>query len=753
MARKRRKIFPKEQLLQLFENKNYQKVVSKIKQFTIEDMSEDELLKIHLNSLVNLSSQHFEIGDIQRALRDIELALVIQISSNIQFLKLKYLCYLEKFKEAYEYSKSLLDTKDMKIKKDIVFYYFISNIYYDHSIDKDYLKFLTQAKQNYILGLLAFFQDDMELCLKYLDKCNPRLKVEKENLKALKSIILNKDYLEYEGSKPLYKFLLLGDDENLQNTKNTRENKQIVLKQFKQQKSNNTLQNLIELKHPIDNSLLKQQNNIKLVFNNIALLLEIDNNYEEALNLFLYNKDKLVDMPESIYLLLKIYEMDKENISSGQKTIWFIKKYLLLHKDKLSPFALKYIFYAIFTDFTHLSDKDINNQYIQIAKEYQQLPIQSVIQEFSNPHTKNIEKFQEHIVNFFNTFDKINEKAILQIIGGIEQFKYYLDAFTESLDNNAKEAMVTTIDTNVAMLIKVKNPDTKYEKSIFKLFDVMSQILLEFDINVYFEQFKNLENAINYFIDIYNYNRDNLSQNILQLSAYISSGVATNKNNKNHFENTLDRLKKMISDDLEFDEDDEFDDFFDEDNLEYEFGEIFGEFKMALKSGENPYKCLSPFPRFYSWFFEREFESIAFDLMSEYARFKNLTQKVIEKIFKLTGFELGDEIVRKRLPTILNEYAEHSPEITLQILEYLIEFKKSYETAWYMQWLYIYLNIAYKNSKKQNKIYKTIIARFVEIQKKKKFTTFNKKYEKIVKMFKLEDIEYDGSYEQQSFEF
>jgi len=744
MSRKKRKVFQKQQLIQLFESKNYQKVVSKIKQFTIEDMSEDELLKIHLDSLVNLSIQHFEIGDIQRALRDIELALVIQVSPYIQFLKLKYLCYFEKFQEAYDYSKSLLEIKDNKIKKDIVFYYLISNIYCANSIDEDYLKLLTKAKQNYILGLLAFFNDDMKLCFKYLDDCSPRLKVEKENLKALKYIILNKDYTEYEGSKPLYRFLLSGDDKNLQNTKNTRENKQIILKQFKQQKNDNTLKNLIELKHPVDSILLKQQNNIKLVFNNIALLLEIDSNYNEALNLFLHYKDKLVDIPESIYLLLKIYEQPIYE-DGDQKSIQFIKKYLQLHSDKLAPFAIKYFFYYIFTYMTNIRSKTINNQYIQLVKGYNQLPLQYMIQELSSK----IEPHNQELVNqFFYKFDKINEKILKDITVGFESY----EEISEYLDDTDKIMVAKRVGVITQSLNKIEKLDKKYKNSILNLLDAMSSNLLHFSINYYLNEYNNLGSYISKYSNMFEIDLDTLPQSMKNI--FIKAKTKTDYIEAEPQKETLQETLKRLADSIDLDDEfGEFDGFFDEDNLEYEFGEIFGEFKIALKSGENPYDSLQNFPYFYHWFFKKEFESIVFDLINEYARFKNLTPKVIEKIFKLTGFKLGDEIVRKRLPTILNEYAKHSPEISLHILEYLIEFKKSYETAWYMQWLYIYLDIAYKNSKKQNKIYKTILARFVEIQKKKKFTTFNKKYEKIVKIFKLDDIEYDGSYEQQSFEF
>jgi len=174
---------------------------------------------------------------------------------------------------------------------------------------------------------------------------------------------------------------------------------------------------------------------------------------------------------------------------------------------------------------------------------------------------------------------------------------------------------------------------------------------------------------------------------------------------------------------------------------------------MALKTEENPYEALDDFPASYYWFYQREYEDIVFMLINEYARFKQLTQKVIGKIFTLTNLDLNNEIIRKRLPTMLHRYSKHSYETTLKILEYLIEIKKEYETAWYMQWLYIYLDIAYEGNDHQTPIYKKILTRFIDIQKKKKFVTFDKKYKKTLKQLELEDSSYNKGYEQKLFDF
>jgi hypothetical protein len=745
MARKKNKSFPKKQLVQLFESKNYQKVVSKIKQFSIENMTKEELLRIHLDSLENLSLEHFEIDDIQRALRDIETAIKLKVVPFYQFLRLKYICYLEKFQDAFNYSKLLLDIKDQKIKKDVVFYHLISNIYYDNTIDKNYLKYLTKTKQNYILGLLAFFKNDEKLCLKYLDECKPRLKDEKQNLEALKSIILNDGFQQLGIKKPLYRFLTLGDSGNLQNTKSTREIKPIVAKSFKQIISKFVLKGLIELKNPIDTILLKQQKDIKLIYNNIALLLEIDNNYKEALKLFIYYKDKLIDMPESIYLLIRIYEKDEERISSCQNTIWFVKKYLLKHSKKLMPFNIKYIFYEIFANMSHPSEKTIYGQYVVMADEYDQISLAYMMQELSNPYTKDIDSYCNYIEDFFSKFDKINEKVLLFTISGIDSFQYIVN----QLDKSGREAMIATIDTNSSLLAKVQSLDKKYQKTLFSLFDTMSYILMEFDTNAYLKEFKNLENTINHFIKIFNYEKNNLSDNILDLFTSIKSGVNNNANNSNQFENTLDRLKKMISQDIGFTDDDDEDYDYDM-NLDDKFIYMQDEFEAALIVEEDPFEFLEDFPKFDTWFYKRKYEFKVFDLMKKYSNYKTLTPNIIKKIFTLTGFPLDRELIRKRLPALVNEYTKHSADVAYEIIKYLLELHKNKKVSWYLQWIYIYLDIFYKNNYHKDAFFKKYLAKFLEIQREKEYKSFSKKYERVLKMF---NIKHSGSYEQQSFDF
>ena len=223
MAKKQKKKFQKNQLRSLFQSGNYQKVISKIKQFEIDGMSAEELLEIQISSYKKLASSNFELGDINRALRDIESLLSIDGNEEYKLTKLKYLCYIEYFDDAMVLSKNLMNSKNSKIKKEAAFLLLLSSIYSgNYNIDEKILKLLPTAKVNYILGFVEFVQDNTEQALMFFDKCNPRAKVEKENIYVIKSIIMGQNTTTYDNTKPLYRFLMSGDDVHLQNTKNSR---------------------------------------------------------------------------------------------------------------------------------------------------------------------------------------------------------------------------------------------------------------------------------------------------------------------------------------------------------------------------------------------------------------------------------------------------------------------------------------------------------------------------------------------------
>lgn len=62
-----------------------------------------------------MAEDNFALGDINRAMRDIESLLMIESSDEYRVIKLKYLCYMEHFKDAILFSNLL----EYKKKRDL----------------------------------------------------------------------------------------------------------------------------------------------------------------------------------------------------------------------------------------------------------------------------------------------------------------------------------------------------------------------------------------------------------------------------------------------------------------------------------------------------------------------------------------------------------------------------------------------------------------------------------------------------------
>jgi tetratricopeptide (TPR) repeat protein len=252
---KKNKSFSKNQLLSLYENQNYQKVVSKIKQFKISGMNDKELEDITFNAYLNLSIVNFNNGDLQRALREIDSAIKIRDDEYCKILKLKYLCYLEKFDEAMIFGEELLVSKSSKTKKEALFFYLLAQVYSGKTdLETSRINLLPQSRKNYILGFLEFQKGNIDLSLEFFEKSKPRLNEEKENLSALKAIISTSDFIKNESIKPLYAFLLFGEDQKLQNTKNVREIKNDIIKNFSQNSNNKAFEGLLKQNRKLSKS-------------------------------------------------------------------------------------------------------------------------------------------------------------------------------------------------------------------------------------------------------------------------------------------------------------------------------------------------------------------------------------------------------------------------------------------------------------------------------------------------------------------
>jgi len=369
MAKKKRKSFPKKQLLKLFNNENYQKVISKVKQFEIEMMSEEELQMVLIQSYIGLAQNHFENSSWARAIRDIDSAIALDSNPDIKLTKLKYLCYMEHFKDAITLGEELKEVKE--VKKEATFLYLLANLYsHNFDLDERLLKSLPIARKNYILALLNLMQDKRDIALEYLNKIRPRANIEKQNLAILKKIITNEpieiEDIE-EDIKPLYEFLISGNRARLYNSKSSGDAQKELLDFYSQEDKLKSLKSLLELKNPIDLNIIKKEVKdrelrAKLIYNNIILLVE-KKEYFKALELFFKNRDDMLKFIESASLIINIKKYIDDNESDNIFISWLIR-YIERYHHKISPHQLDFILISILG-----SDKS-NDKIINIAKKY-----------------------------------------------------------------------------------------------------------------------------------------------------------------------------------------------------------------------------------------------------------------------------------------------------------------------------------------------------------------------------------------------
>ena len=497
MAKKKKKKFQKKQLLSLFHNENYQKVISKIKQFEIDGMSDKELYQIQITSYEKLANANFRLGDINRAMRDMESLLTIDSSEEYKIIKLKYLCYMEYFKDAIVFAQDLINSKNSKIKKEALFLYILANIYSgNYDIEEKFLKLLPIARVNYILGFKEFLEGNIEEALLYLDKCNPRVKIEKKNIEAIKSIILNQETTSSEILKPLYRFLINGDDTNLQNTKNSRIIKKDILTQFYKNKKSSEIEKLISLKSsiPIETiveEIKDKEKQTKLIYNNIVLLVDKQKNYHKALELFIKNKNQLVQIVESAVLLIQIKSL-LDDTKSDKIVLNFLSNYLKLHYKKLSPFQLDFIFVFL------IQSSQINTS-IRIIKEYNGEDILFILKDLIEI-TEVEPQIQERFNRIIKRYSFIKDKTFEAILGVIDSFNENISI----IKSKEIELFAKQLSKILTLFQNCQKPHKKYQPKIFKILSSISSFIQNLDFATNRDLYIQLSETINRFIEIFN---------------------------------------------------------------------------------------------------------------------------------------------------------------------------------------------------------------------------------------------------------
>ncbi len=514
MAKRKRKQFQKKQLITLFENKNYQKVISKIKQFDIPDISELELYYILRDSYEGLAESHFLKGDMVRAIREINTLLGINQSQEYQLLKLKYLCYMENFKEAISIAELLIKSRNNKIKKDAILFYLLAKIYNgEYELDNKLLKILTKSRQNYILGFIEFKQGRLNSALDYFHKCKPRGKIEKENLKAIISIINNEEFTSNTSTlKPLYRFIIALEEEGLQKSPNLKKIRKELKEQFHINKNYRDIKKLLILKEsiPIEtitNSTYNREEIDRLIFNNISILVE-NEKYKDALKIFIKYYKSMVNFIESAPLFMNI-KNNIEDKKSDKILINFFSTYLKLHHNKLAPFYIDYIIFFLL--------KENVSYALLVARNYNRDNFILLAHDLPLSESKDIYLYQNRFNLLFKKYSAINNKILNTLLAkNIVSMGYNI----EDLSKNLKRDILNYLLLIIKLLNNLERPHIKYKETILNIITALASTIQSVNYFEYKEIYNQLLETIEHYILDFNINRLDLSIDIKAL--YIS---------------------------------------------------------------------------------------------------------------------------------------------------------------------------------------------------------------------------------------
>ena len=705
MAKKKKKTFPKHKILELFKHQNYMKVVSKIKQFRIDGMDDLEVETIHIDSLKLLSDERFKVGDIQRAIKDIESALNIKSNSELEYLKLKYLCYLDRFSDAKVYADALL--QKYKSDKKIIFYSLLVELYLNNKIDILKLKKLAKAKQEYLFAVSALFDNDIPLALKHLNNSKPRAKAEKNNIEALKAIVLQKTDRQIEDIKPLYKFLLFGDDTNLQNSKNSREYKDNILKQFKLSDNNNNLKKLIMLDGYIDNHIVKKKNNPKLALNNITLMLEKSQepDYISIYKIFISYEKEFIKLPESIYILIDMFER-LDTIPLSIKIVSFLEKYLEINGRKLAPFALNYILYKVLFH-NYINDKSVDI-IESLFDKYGNKDIFYTTLTFAISYDASTlyKQYKINVDTIFKKYTQINTIMIRDIIKFVDTLEYAVTF----LEKKELKSSGKKVESFLCVINELSDVDEKYKNIFLEMINSFAKAIYLFEEKDFESGYENMRIALKKYIKRFDYQESQLCD---EADEFLDSDTAI----------STSYIPDIIK-------------------------EKYIKFKMALKTGLDPFVALENYPDMYMYMLAYDEKTAIFDLIMEYNRFEDLSDEVIDKIFRLTNFNYRSEFLRTSIQTLITRYANEHLKVSQKIFQYILK-NTNAQSVWYLNWLYSYIVMVDNYNLDKDKFFIKCIDIFFKIQNRKKFKSTQKKYDLIVKRFDIEKVKN----EQQTFEF
>jgi hypothetical protein len=718
MARKKNRKLSKTEILTLFERGNYKRVVSKIKQFSIEGMDEDEIKEILVKSRLNMAQKSFEAGEIARALRDIESLLQIDNSPTHQLLKLKYLCYIEHFEDAIGLGEELLLFP--KIKQDVAFLYIMAKLYSgEYEVDRKLLKLLAISKQRYILGFKALVEDNMELALDYFKQTNPRAKVEKENVKAIISLLENRDMELHSGIKPIYRFLLTGEEKDIPNTKNFRTIRDEIKRDLDSKKKNRDLKDILSLKRSVDIShILKNVKDkdiqVKLIYNNILLLTD-RRKYIEALNIFFKYRHLLVNLIESASLLMSIRHENGKIRNSKKIILSFFISYLKIHHKKLFPHQIDYILLFL------LNNADFNRG-LSLAKKYDRDTFSIFLEEFFTA-----EEFSRDYQSKFNgklrRYSPLVNIVLKLVIINLES----LDKLLGSLPSKEKVKTFKRVDVSIKTLKNLDNIHRRYRNAIMGLLNAFAMLVQNFSYTENRDIYLELSNLIEDYIEYFQINRVELSIDTKALFVSISKKRSIKNMDFYHVdEDDYFNLTRILILGDEYEEEK-----YDFDLIEYDLLSVKDGVMKALENGDKePFKELQNLQD-YRYF--RLKVPILLEILDRSMELGLDIDAILEELLSNLNMDITSSGYRNMLIKEVTSYAKINLELSIKFMEYILGRveKKSREYVWYLKWIETYLSLIEKYNLKRGVLFENYREHFLVTQGRKKFKSLRSIYKKI----------------------
>lgn len=742
MARKRMKQFPKKQLLSLVKQGKYQKVISKIKQFEITEINENELNSILIDSYRNLAQEHFNNSSWARVIREIDNAIALESHPEIKLEKLKYLCYMEHFQDAITLGEELINVKE--IKKEATFLYLLAKFYHhEFEFDTKHLKILPKAKANYLMGLLNLMQDKKESALEYFNKIRPRAKDEKENMKLLRAIMTHEtvEIPNTQGLKALYLFLLTGNEAQLLKTKNSREGIKELKKLFTQEDRSTKLKSLLELKSPIDNNLIHKEIKdrelrAKLTYNNVLLLHEQRDSFK-ALELFLQNRDEMIQFIESAPLFLNIKNSLHANNFTDVLFVNWLSRYIERYHHKIASSQLDLILLEMIMQSSN--PKNV----LSIAQKYNRDHFILILVDLLDRENVERNNLQERFNTFFRRYSIINSKLLTILSKNIENIDLKLSLEGNTNSEKKKEHLYNTkINLLLELIENLDRPNRRYQNELIELLRVLSILIQSFNYQKYENAYLELSKIIQDHVKHFNINRFDLAIDIKALFISISKKHSIKQDNfydsyENEFDTEDERIRQMRRELFGFYMEEEKYDF---NEKEYDIVLIKEVCIEALERGEkNPFKNLSKLTE--SYHYRNFIYAVLLDLLEFIETLDNHqkdTKSLMDEMLEAMSISLYEETnLRSLLVSELRKRTKHNIILTQSFYEYALESvpKTKKESVWYLKWIDGYLNFIDKNKLEKGTDFKKYLDFFVKTQKKNKFKTINSKFNTIVKKF------------------